>query len=299
MFKSIGLWYRFTCHKDLNTIQNQRMKYVLSLILLVGLLHSCSEYQKVFKSEEVAPKFKMGDSLFQAGKYDKANKLFAQIVPKYKGKPQAEKLMFLYASTFYKTGDFYVSGYQFDRFVSSYPRSQKKEEAAFLSAKSYYKLSPVYTKDQKETKEAIEKLQEFINVYPNSKYVAEANTLVKDLDYKLEKKAFEIAKQFNTISDFKASIKSFDNFAFQFPGSKLREDAFFYRLDAAYKLAINSVELKKTSIGTVLLKKKRLVTAKEYYTIFNKAYPNSEYKAKADEMASVIDEQLETYSVKS
>jgi outer membrane protein assembly factor BamD len=275
------------------------MKYLFSILALACILSSCSEYQKVLKSEDIALKFKVGDSLFQAGKYEKANRLFAQIVPKYKGKPQAEKLMYLYSKSYYETKDYYVSGYQFERFAASYPKSEKREEASFLSAKSYYMLSPVYSKDQKETKDAIEKLQEFINLYPNSQYVAEANTLIKELDFKLEKKAFEIAKQYDLISDYKASIKSFDNFIFEFPGSSLREDALFYRLDAAYKLAVNSIEIKRTAEGIVRLKKNRLEQAKEYFNTLKKAYPNSEYMARAQEIVLEINEELETYSAKS
>ncbi|WP_203256976.1 outer membrane protein assembly factor BamD [Hyunsoonleella ulvae] len=272
---------------------------LFSILVIACILSSCSEYQKILKSEDVALKFKMGDSLFQEGKYEKANRIFAQIVPKYKGKPQAQKLMYLYSKSFFEMKDYYVSGYQFERFVASYPKSEKREEAAFLSAKSYYMLSPRYSKDQKETKDAIEKLQEFINVYPNSQYVSEANVLVKELDFKLEKKAFEIAKQYNHISDFKASIKSFDNFIFQFPGSTLREDALFYRLDAAYKLAVNSVDFKRTAEGIVNLKKNRLEQAKEYFNAFKKAYAASKYIAEAEEMAATINEQLEVYSAKS
>lgn len=272
---------------------------LFSILVIACILSSCSEYQKILKSEDVALKFKMGDSLFQEGKYEKANRIFAQIVPKYKGKPQAQKLMYLYSKSFFEMKDYYVSGYQFERFVASYPKSEKREEAAFLSAKSYYMLSPRYSKDQKETKDAIEKLQEFINVYPNSQYVSEANVLVKELDFKLEKKAFEIAKQYNHISDFKASIKSFDNFIFQFPGSTLREDALFYRLDAAYKLAVNSVDFKRTAEGIVNLKKNRLEQAKEYFNAFKKAYAASKYIAEAEEMAAIINEQLEVYSAKS
>lgn len=275
------------------------MKYLFSILVLTCVLSSCSEYQKVLKSEDIALKFKAGDSLFQEGKYEKANRLFAQIVPKYKGKPQAEKLMYLYAKSFYETKDYYVCGYQFERFAASYPKSEKKEEAAFLSAKSYYMLSPVYTKDQRETKDAIEKLQEFINLYPNSQYADEANKLIKELDFKLEKKAFEIAKQYDLISDYKASIKSFDNFIFEFPGSSLREDALFYRLDAAYQLAVNSIEFKRTPEGIVKLKKDRLEQAKEYFNALKKAYANSEYMEEAQEMVLQIDKELETYSAKS
>lgn len=270
------------------------MKKFFYILISVIIVSSCSEYQKVLKAEEIAPKFKMGQDLYNNGKYAKANRLFAQIVPNYRGKPQAEKLMYLYSNTFFKMKDYYTSGYQFERFVSSYPKSEKLEEASFLSAKSYYMLSPVYSKDQTETKDAIEKLQTFINLYPNSEYSAEANKLVKELDFKLEKKAFEIAKQYNKIAftstELEAAIKSFDNFIFDFPGSSLREDALFYRFDSAYKLAINSVEYKKLS---------RLKTAKAYYEAFKKKYTNSTHLEAINNMASEIDETLKNYSTKS
>jgi outer membrane protein assembly factor BamD len=263
------------------------MKNFFYILLVLTVLSSCSEYQKVFKNPDIGQKFKVGEALYNEGKFDKANKLFAQIVPNYRGKPQAEKLMYLYSKSFYEMKDYYVSGYQFERFTSSYPKSEKLEEASFLSVKSYYMLSPRYSKDQKETKEAVEKIQEFINLFPDSDYVSEANVLVKELVYKLEKKDFEIAKQYNTISDYEASIRSFDNFIFQYPGSTFREEALFYRLDSAYKLAINSVRSKK---------RERLEAAREYLVMFNKAYADSIYLDDLDKMSIVIEEELKEYT---
>ena len=280
------------------------MKNLLYILLAFTVLSSCSEYQKVLKAEEIAPKFKMGENLYNEGKYGKANRLFAQIVPNYRGKPQAEKLMYLYSMTFYKLKEYYNSGYQFERFAASYPKSEKIAEASFLSVKSYYKLSPVYTKDQTETKEAIDKLQEFINLFPESEYIAEANTLFKELEFKLEQKAYSIAKQYSLIApgyskDFNAAIKSFDNFIFEFPGSSLREKAFFYRFDAAYQQAINSVEYRNSVNGVEHIKLIRLKDAKEYYEAFKKAYSDSEHVQLADNMAVTLDEELKKYSNKS
>lgn len=263
--------------------------YLYILVLILGL-SSCNEYQKALKSEDIAKKYEVGTQLFEEGKYAKANRLFTQIVPNYRGKPQAEKLMYMYSKSFYEMKDYYLAGYQFERFVNSYPQSEKLEEAAFLSAQSYYTLSPVYSKDQKETTDAIEKLQVFINTYPNSEYIDEANKMVRELDFKLEKKAFEIAKQYNTISDYKASMDSFDNFLLEYPGSVLREDALFYRLDSAYKLAVNSVEYKKEN---------RLKTAQSYIQSFVGMFSNSDRLDEVNTMLDVVNSQLETYNNKS
>ena len=271
------------------------MKNIFYTLLLVLLFSSCSEYQKALKTEDISEKFTLGTALFDSGKYSKANRLFAQIVPSYRGKPQAEKLTYMYAKSFYLMKDYHLSGYQFERFENAYPNSEKVEEASFLSAKSYYMLSPVYSKEQKETAQAIEKLQLFINKFPDSQYLVEANALVKELDFKLETKAFEIAKQYNKIayydaSDYEASIKAFDNFLLEYPGTSYRESAMFYRLDSAHTLAINSVISKK---------EERLKIASGHYNAFKRAYATSEFMEQADEMNKELQTELEILKTKN
>lgn len=230
----------------------------------------------------------MADSLYNAGKYKKALKLMEQIVPAYRGKPQAEKLMYIYSDTFYELEDFYLSGYQFERFSNSYPQSEKAEEAAFKGAKSFYQLSPRYSLDQKDTHIALEKLQNFINKFPDSKYMAEANELVSELTTKLEKKEFEVAKQYHRISDFNAAIKALDNFILDHPGSKFREEAYFLKFKAAYDLAIRSV---------VFRVEERLITSMGYYNTFIRNFPESKFRPEADEIKRDIDNRLENKQV--
>jgi len=266
------------------------MKNTFYILIALVTLASCSKYQKALKSEDIAEKFNYGVELYEKGKYKKANKLFVQIVPNYRGKPQAEKLMFLYADTFYQMGDDYLAGYQFETFVTAYPTSERIEEAAFKSAESYYKLSPVYSKDQTETYNALEKLQLFANIYPESEYLPKVNELVKELDYKLEKKAFEIAKQYNHISDYKASISSFNTFLADFPGTSFKEQALAIRAQAAYSLASKSI---------ASLQEERFNTAKKYYKALKQAYPNSESLEETDAVMMEIDQELEKINSKS
>ncbi|EGV42427.1 outer membrane protein assembly factor BamD [Bizionia argentinensis JUB59] len=270
------------------------MKKFLYIILTCTLLSSCSEYQKALKSVDTATKYNVGEKLYNAGKYAKANKLFEQILPAYRGKPQAEKVSYLNAKSYYEEKDWYLASHKFERFMDAYPNSEKLEEAAFLSAKSAYMLSPVFSKEQHETKHAIEKLQLFINLFPESEFLQEANGLVKELDLKLETKAFSIAKQFNTIAgftrDFHAPMKAMDNFIIDFPGTVYREEALYIKFDSAFQLAVNSVYHKK---------EERLKDAKLYYNNFKKSSSNPIFIEKADKMNEVIDEELENYSTKS
>ena len=274
------------------------MKYPFFLLIAsVMLVTSCTPYQIVLKGEDSVAKYKMADSLYQVGvatgkkgKFRKSLKLMEQIVPLYRGKPQAEKLSYIYANTFYNLEDYFVSGYQFERFETTYPKSDSVEAAAYKSAKSYYELSPRYSLDQKDTQKGLEKLQAFVNKYPNSNYREEANTLVTELRNKLEKKDIETAHQYLKIAEqigsFKPAVDAYDNFIGDHPGSLYREDAFFGRIEAAYNRAI-------TSVPSVV--EERLIIAKEYYQKYLKYYKAGEKREDADALLAAIDSKLAKY----
>ncbi len=259
------------------------MKKLVSIVFVLLVFSACSEYQRVLKEEDIAAKFKMGTALYDAGKYEKANRLFLQIVPKYRGKPQAEKLMYMHSKAFYETKDYFSANYRMERFVEAYPKSERVDEIAFLAAKSYYKLSPIYAKDQTETADAIVKLQDFINRYPDSEFFDQANALVQELDAKLEKKAYEIALQYHTTGpfhrDYNSAITAFDNFLEKFPGTKYKEDALFYKFDSAYQLAVNSVPWKQAE---------RTEKAFTFYKNFIRFFPETKYSEQVESMHNVL-----------
>ncbi len=263
------------------------MKKIISLLLVLVLFVSCNEYQKVLKNEDVGAKYALATKMYEGGKYSKAIRLFEQITTSYRGKPQAEKMFYMFSQCYYKTKQYYLAGYQFESFVSSYPKSEKAEEAAFLGAKSYSMLSPVYSLDQTDTTKGIDKLQAFIDKYPNSEYLPEANELTRKLSEKIEKKVFENAKGYHTISDYKSALVALDNFVVDYPGTPFKEDALFYRYDSAYQLAINSIPAKM---------EERLNVAKTAYSNLVKFNAETKYKTQASEMLARIEKDLQKFT---
>ncbi len=265
------------------------MRRIILFLAAGVLLMSCNEYQKVLKNEDVNKKYELAEKLYEEGDFRRANRLFEQIGPKYAGKPQGERVMYFLASSYYKIEDYNFAGYQFERFLKSYPKSDKAIEAAFLGAKSYYKLSPVYSLDQTDTDKALAKLQSFINTYPESEFMAEANSMAQELTTKKERKAFEIAKQYTRLGksyilDYNVSaIEALDNFISENPGSIYREDAFYLKVEATTNLALNS---------TLNRKKERLLDAKASYDNLMKYYPETKYAREAGSLAEKVNKQL-------
>jgi len=250
------------------------MKRIAILLIIIFGFTSCSEYQKVLKEKEIQPKYEMAKELYDKGietdkdKYlRKSIRLFEQIMPQYKGKPSGETVAYMNANAHYLIGDYFLSGYMMERFTKSYPNSQKVEEAFYKSAKSYYEVSPIYSKDQEDTRKALAKLQFYINTYPDGQYFETSNDMIQELSTKIERKYYEISKQYHHTERYKAAIQSFENYNLKFPGSKFREQAFYYRFESAYILAINSISA---------LVPERLADAKTYYEDYIKYYSESE-----------------------
>jgi len=213
------------------------------LIFISFMVISCNDYQKLLNSpENEVDKYTAAEEYYENGEFRRANALIEQIIPSYRGKPQGERLVFFFANSFFETRSYYSAAIQFENFIKSYPNSQRIQEAYFMEAKSYSMLSPLYTLDQEDTFTGIDKLQVFINRFPNSEYVVEALDLMEQLQNKIEKKAFEVSKQYYTIRDYSSAIKSLDNFIADNPGTIFREEALYYRWLSQYEIAVNSIE---------------------------------------------------------
>ena len=256
--------------------------------LLIMIFLGCSDYQKLLNSDDVSSKYRSAENYYNQGEYLKANRLLDQIAPKYRGKPQAERVVFFLADSYYQTKSYGLSAYEFERFVKSYPKSERIQQALFFEAKSYYKLSPEYSLDQDDTKIALSKLQIFINKYPKSEYNQEANILVVELQTKLEKKDFEVSKQYYTIRDYKAAIKSLDNFISEYPGTSFREAAMYFEFLSYYEIATNSVLNKQ---------KERLEELQVKYSKIFRYYPETIYSENLKTKNNNITNLLESFQI--
>ena len=103
-----------------------------------------------------------------------------------------------------------------------------------------------------------------------------------------KKKDFEIAKQYYTIRDYKASLKANDNFISSFPGTKFREESMYVRLNSMYEIAINSIEIKK---------RERLMELKNYIKLILDYYPETSFIEDIEKKKKIIDNELDFFKV--
>ncbi|MCX7954006.1 MAG: outer membrane protein assembly factor BamD [Bacteroidales bacterium] len=253
------------------------------MILFITLMYSCSEFQKLLKSNDFEMKYQNAIKYYEKGDYFKARSLLEGLENVYKVSDRADKILYYLGQCYFKEHNYYVAAYYFNSVGQRYPLSPYKEEADYMSAYCLYLDSPDYLLDQTSTYKAIDALQEFINTYPHSKYVKHCNEMIDKLRNKLETKSFEAARLYYNMEEYKSAIVSFKNLLEDFPDTQYKEDAYYYIIKASYLHAINSIESKK---------KERLNSTISEYQKFISEFSNSKYLEELKKIYYLANEYL-------
>ena len=246
----------------------KRLSHIVVLLALLLTAAGCSNYQKLLKSNDVQKKYTAAVKYYEKGDYYRAGELLDAVAPLLTGTDQAEDALFYQANANYELGNYLLSETYFRNFYTTYPRSEKAERAMFMQVKSLYNESPNYEQDQASTLTAIDAVQEFMQRYPQSEFLAEANQILDNLVVKLDKKAFDSAKLYYKIHAYKASVVALTNFIREYPSSPFAEEAAFLKIESQYEYAKQSVASKQ---------EERFYEVVEFYQNFVDQYPESEY----------------------
>jgi len=259
------------------------MKKYISLLVLSVILLSCkTEMDQAMKSADKDFILKVANEKFAKKKWADALALYDRLPNLVAGTDDAPNVVFNSAYSNYYDKNYRLAANQFKNFVTSFPQDPRKEEAAYLSALCYYEGSLQYNLDQSNTESAITELQNFLNEYPDSERSKNITQLVDELTYKLEFKAFENAKQYYKMAEYKAAAVTFENVLEDFPATKLRPKIYDIILKSKYELAMNSI---------YDLKKERLDNAISYTKRVSAELPNSEYSKTADDLGAKLQEE--------
>ncbi|MGV8914257.1 MAG: outer membrane protein assembly factor BamD [Kaistella sp.] len=230
------------------------MKKYLIMLLAFFALSACNRQMDLaLKSADKDYILKVANEKFENKKWSEALTLYERLSNLVAGTDDAPNVVYNSAYANYYDKNYKLAGHQFKNFAVTFPQDKRAEDASYMSALCFYEGSMDYNLDQTNTELAINELQNFLNNYPESEKSKNINELIDELTYKLEFKAYENAKQYYKIADYKAAGVAFENVLDDFPSTKLRPKIYNYILKSRYELAVNSVyDLKKDRIENAL-----------------------------------------------
>lgn len=253
----------------MRVISYKRVFWVVFALVFVLMFSSCaSKHKKLLKSNDNEAKYQAAIKAYEQGNYYHATQLFENLIFYYRGKSQAEDVNMYYGKSLMGSKDYYAAGYQFENFVRWFPYSPQAEEALYLSAYCKYMESPDFYLDQTLTKESMKAFQDYLDKYPESPRVNEANKCFDELRLKLIKKDYTTAYNYYKVEQYQAAHVALSNFLTKYSDqTQYRQDAMYYIVLSGYYYAKKSVmEKQKERWNSMILDYERYAALFENFT---------------------------------
>jgi outer membrane protein assembly factor BamD len=257
--------------------------HIIIIGLIIVFLASCKGFNYIQKKGTPEEKYEAAMQYYEKGDYYHAIQLFDELIVLYRGTEKIERIYYYYAQSYYKEKDYILASYHFKYFAKTFPRSPFAEESLYMSAYCKYLDSPKFSLDQTSTRAAIRDMQMFINMYPNSPKVDEANKVIDELRLKLAKKDFYAAKNYLKTEYFKAAIYALNQHIKDYPSSPYKEECSYLIIKANYTYASKSIFMKQEE------RYKNAITA---YNDYMAKYPDGKYRKEADKLLHSVKKGL-------
>lgn len=254
---------------------------IIAFVLLS--LTACNGYEKVLKSSDVNYKLSRANTYFDKKQYQKANGVYESLLPLIKGTKSFEPLYFKFAYTSYYLKDYLSASYHFKNFVDYFPSSKDADEAEYMHALCLYKESPQFSLEQTNTIKAMEAMQSYINMHPDSKRLVDANAMIDEMRKKLEMKDAAAAKLYYNIGQYKAAGIAYKSVIQSYPESENADYYQFMILKSMYNFAKASIVEKQ---------EERFANVISAYNDLRDSFPKSKYTEEATKYNTQANDNL-------
>ncbi|MCR5561583.1 MAG: outer membrane protein assembly factor BamD [Bacteroidales bacterium] len=253
-------------------MKNRIFLYLLAFLALAACK---SQYELIKEGNDVDAKYDLAFKCFNAGKYTKSAELFENMSVLTNGTAREDTVLYYWALSNYRASDYLTAETNFKTFIDKFPRSPFSESAEFLRVDCLYKATYRWELDQMPTYTAVAAIHEYRGAHPGSVHSAACLRMLEDLEWRLDKKAFENAKIYYTMEDYKAARVALRNVLKDDADNQFREDILYYTAMSSYKYADLSVPAKQ---------KERFLVFEDDYFNFIGEYPESKYREELDRL---------------
>ena len=247
----------------------------IALIALLALSGCKSYYESLFRTQDLDERFRGAMYYYGNGKYRKAAALFESMIFLSQGTDKEDSVQFYNGMSNYRYGDYITAEQNFNKFLEVFPRSAMAEEAKFLRIKCLYEGTYRWELDQVPTQKAMATIAEFMYDNPQSEYYDVCKAMMDEFNERLDRKAYEGAKLYYTMKDYKSSHYALRNVLRDNSENRYREEILYYTAMSSYKYAFNSIREKQ---------KERYMTFIDDYYNFIGEFPKVDERKELDQL---------------
>jgi outer membrane protein assembly factor BamD len=154
-----------------------------------------------------------------------AAKKFTDLEKQYPGSEWGRKGLIMTAYSNYEGQQYEDAITASRRYLQAHPASKDAAYAQYLMAMSNYNQIPDVTRDQERSEKAIAALQELVDRYPKSEYVADAKAKIAVAKDQLAAKEMEVGRFYLTQRNYTAAINRFRSVVAKYQTTRHVEEA--------------------------------------------------------------------------
>jgi outer membrane protein assembly factor BamD len=179
--------------------------------------------------------FERGEDQFSRRKWQKARSYYTHLYETHPNDPLGRRSLLRIADTYYEDGDpvnLVEAQYKYRDFINRYPTSEQADYAMLRIAMCSFRQMERPDRDQTKTFEALEKFDDMLRTYPNSKLRPEAEAKRQEALDRLAKHEHLVARFYMKRKSWNAAVQRLNFLIDTYPNYNERA-AVFYDLGAA------------------------------------------------------------------
>ena len=162
-----------------------------------------------YVARDVNTLYNLGKQRLDRGQFAIAAALFDEVERQHPYSIWARRAQLMSAFSYYAARDYQKSIDSARRFLSIHPGNKDAPYAYYLIALDYYEQIQDVSRDQTQTRQALDALNELIRRYPNTRYAADAKLKVDLVRDHLAGKEMEIGRFYQRRRQWLASVSRF------------------------------------------------------------------------------------------
>ncbi len=205
------------------------------LLILIIVQFGCKSYN-VKPNLTAEKRIELARVMFKNKDYVEAKTQYKILTLNNPGLQFIDEAQFFLGECHFNIKEYILAADEYSRLTRLYPKSSWVDDAYLKIALCNYKLSPKPALDQKYTKLAVFHFSAFIEDYPNSELVPEAERLLKICRTKLAEKEFKAGVLYRKLDINYAALVYFDSVLENYYDTKFARDALFLKGESLYEL---------------------------------------------------------------
>jgi len=165
-------------------------------LLLILIVAGCSNIGNV-RRENPEDQYEVARSLYDRGKYYHAGEAFRLMLFNFSGVSYIDSVQYYLGMCYFHDEDYILAASEFRRLVKNFAQSSLADDGQLMIGKCYFLASPENVGlDQTDTYTAISEFENFVEDFPNSDLIPEANELLRECRGKIAKKEYKTGEQY-------------------------------------------------------------------------------------------------------